>query len=1314
MTPCACKLCLYLTIFVHLFGISHISFGNPTLHWATPYSSNGPIYSSPAIANDGTVYIGSNDKKLHAINANGTAKWTFTAGDWIDSTPTIGSDGVIYVGSWDNQLYAINPSDGTKLWDFNTSSSIIASPSVAVDGRIYFGSKDDFFYALESNGSLAWQIYIGNPISSSAALGQDGTIYFGDENGTFHALNQDGTTKWTYVVDEVADTNKSILSSPAIDLSGNIFFGSGNGYCYSIADNGSSTSLNWKYQTSDRVDASPVLGTNNEVFFISRDGYLRSIDTSTGINNWEGFVGDVFYSSPVVDSNGRVYVIGYTGAGENHLFAYDSDGSKAWDTNNSSSPLTIGGLVDSSLALDASGNLFFGCYDHKVYAVNVGSGLADTAWPEFQRNGSRTGAWPSFSVNVIIEPEGAGEVNGTGIYNQGASATLTITSDSSNGYSFEFWGNGQTGSSNPLTLEVNSNLNLTANFGLNTYSLTVNAGTGGTATGSGNILHGNLITITATPSTGYSFTGWTGDGITDPTASTTTVNMIQARTVTANFALNTYSVNVIITPNNAGSVNGAGTYNHGDTVTLSAISNTADGYTFDYWSGSSVGSENPLTFQINSDMNITANFDLNSYTLTVNTGNGGTATGSGNISHGTHAAINASPSIGYSFTNWTGDGISDSSTASTSVHMTEARTATANFTPLQYSISSLAGNGGTVNDVNGSYPYQSNISIVATAGTGYRFTNWTQSNTGITDINSSSTTLLIDKNQAIFANFTPINYDLNVSTGSGGSISSSPPGNSQPYNSVITFNATPDSGYYFTNWSGSGIEDINSSTTTLTIAGNHSIQANFALIPNNHFILGLNSNPNFTASDLKGAGVYTANEIVEISATPQLGYTFLNWTGGTITDLNSSATSLTITEDLNLTANFTLNEHTLILSANQGGEINDVNTTQIHGASVSINAIPDTGYTFLNWEGSANIEDRFSALTNVSMLEDTNITATFKIIAYSIQISTVGNGVANGTGIYSHGDTITFLAAPSTGYNFKEWSGSGITNSNNSTLSLTITEDLNLTATFSRSSYSFNLSAGIGGSVNDVNSTQLYGELVSLNAVPDTGYRFASWEGNSTFTDRFSASTQVTLLGDANISASFAPQSYTINISTKGEGTATGAGTYNYGDTVSLLAEPTTGYYFSQWSGDGIEDSNISSLTITVSEDLNITGTFLESPHKLNETLEVKQYQANWYSNNWFGYFYQASNGWCYHFNLGWLYPESQTDGSLWIWSPQLKWIWLSSSSYSDNYGWSGNDNNWLYFDFISEAGAKIYNFKNETWSEFDKNQAISIIDILF
>ena len=516
-------------------SLAYMGVANPTVHWADPYSTGGTIVSSPAIATDGTIYIGSNDNKLHAINSDGSAKWTFTTGDWVDSTPAIGADGTVYFGSWDNQLYAVNPSNGSKLWDFNTSSSIIASPALGVDGRIYFGSKDEFFYALESNGSLAWETYIGNAITSSAAIGHDGTIYFGDENGTFHALNQDGTTKWTYEVDDVTDTNKSILSSPAIDLSGNLYFGSGNGYCYSIADGVSAAVLNWKLGTNDRMDASPVLGQNNEVFFVSRDGYLRSVDTVTGITNWEGFTGDVFYSSPVVDANGRVYVIGYTGFGENHLFAFNKDGSKAWDTNNTSSPLTIPGIVDSSLALDANGNLFFGCFDKNVYAINVGTGLADNPWPQFQRNGHRTGAWPSYSVNVTISPAGAGQVNGTGIYNQGATATLNIIPNSNDGYIFGYWNGDQLGSGNPLTIEVNSNINLTANFGLKNYTLSVISTTGGTAIGSGNIQHGTMKTISATPDYGYLFTGWTGEGVTSPSSSTTTVNMTQARSVTATF-----------------------------------------------------------------------------------------------------------------------------------------------------------------------------------------------------------------------------------------------------------------------------------------------------------------------------------------------------------------------------------------------------------------------------------------------------------------------------------------------------------------------------------------------------------------------------------------------------------------------------------------------------------------------------------------------------------------------------------------------------------------------------------------------------------
>lgn len=63
--------------------------------------------SSPAIDVEGTVYIGSSDGKLYAINADGTLKWSFQTKGAIESSPAIGSDGTIYIGSNDNHLYAI-------------------------------------------------------------------------------------------------------------------------------------------------------------------------------------------------------------------------------------------------------------------------------------------------------------------------------------------------------------------------------------------------------------------------------------------------------------------------------------------------------------------------------------------------------------------------------------------------------------------------------------------------------------------------------------------------------------------------------------------------------------------------------------------------------------------------------------------------------------------------------------------------------------------------------------------------------------------------------------------------------------------------------------------------------------------------------------------------------------------------------------------------------------------------------------------------------------------------------------------------------
>jgi len=65
------------------------------------------ICSSAAVGADGTVYVGSDDSNLYAINPDGSEKWRVTTGGEVRSSPAIGSDGTIYVGSHDGRLYAI-------------------------------------------------------------------------------------------------------------------------------------------------------------------------------------------------------------------------------------------------------------------------------------------------------------------------------------------------------------------------------------------------------------------------------------------------------------------------------------------------------------------------------------------------------------------------------------------------------------------------------------------------------------------------------------------------------------------------------------------------------------------------------------------------------------------------------------------------------------------------------------------------------------------------------------------------------------------------------------------------------------------------------------------------------------------------------------------------------------------------------------------------------------------------------------------------------------------------------------------------------
>ena len=68
----------------------------------------------------------------------------------MESCTAIGSDGTVYVGSGDKKLYAINGKSGVKLWEFETGSYVVSSPAIGSDGTIYVGSNDNKLYAIKT------------------------------------------------------------------------------------------------------------------------------------------------------------------------------------------------------------------------------------------------------------------------------------------------------------------------------------------------------------------------------------------------------------------------------------------------------------------------------------------------------------------------------------------------------------------------------------------------------------------------------------------------------------------------------------------------------------------------------------------------------------------------------------------------------------------------------------------------------------------------------------------------------------------------------------------------------------------------------------------------------------------------------------------------------------------------------------------------------------------------------------------------------------------------------------------------------------
>jgi len=325
--------------------------GAQTANVEWKYTIGEPVWSSPAIDANGTLYVGSEDGKLYAINPNGTFKWSCQTGTYVSDSPAIGADGTVYVGSYDNKLYAINP-NGTFKWSFTTGGILWSSPAIGTDGTVYVGSGDHKLYAIGKDGNWKWDYTAGDSVNSSPAIGVDGTVYEGCRDGKLYAFDPDGSLKWSF-------TTGNAVGSPAIGDDGTVYVGSNDHKLYAINPDGSKK---WSYTTRDIV-LSPAIGADKTVYVGSRDKKLYAINPN-GSLKWSYTTGNDYPPLALaIGADGTVYF----GSIDEKLHAINPNGTFKWSYTTGN-----GYCSYSSPAIGADGKVYVGSTDGKLYAFGPG------------------------------------------------------------------------------------------------------------------------------------------------------------------------------------------------------------------------------------------------------------------------------------------------------------------------------------------------------------------------------------------------------------------------------------------------------------------------------------------------------------------------------------------------------------------------------------------------------------------------------------------------------------------------------------------------------------------------------------------------------------------------------------------------------------------------------------------------------------------------------------------------------------------------------------------------------------------------------
>lgn len=329
------------------------------------------------------------------------------------------------------------------------------------------------------------------------------------------------------------------------------------------------------------------------------------------------------------------------------------------------------------------------------------------------------------------------------------------------------------------------------------------------------------------------------------------------------------------------------------------------------------------------------------------------------------------------------------------------------------------------------------------------------------------------------------------------------------------------------------------------------------------------------------------NNVGIISATAyyvgEIQYRFKRWSDGN----TDNPRTITVSSDTTLTAIFS-SEYTIsaVCIPAEGGTV--TGTGDYHWKdSVTLEAVPNKGYTFSKWADDTRIQRTEEVTCNKTY------TAYFTRNTYTITTASNDDtrGYVAGGGKHYYGEEVELNAYARTGYQFSKWSDGNTDNPRK----ITVEDNATYTAIFEVAKRTVTLTCDPEqGSVTGGGSYD-HGTTTTIEATANTGYHFVDWWNVTANSQHTTANPfTFTVEQDWTFEARFEINTYTITATCDTtQGTVEGAGQYTHGATVTLTATPLSGYQFSHW-GDDITDIT-NPRVFTAEEGLSITAHFTKS-----------------------------------------------------------------------------------------------------------------------